>query len=61
MRNPEPISADPERLRSLISDNQALMQHLKHKESTLQSVKESAREILAHAKPNDLSAAGVFC
>lgn len=58
VRNPEPLSADLERIKSQIMDNFALMEQLKHKEGVLKSVKENAREILAHAKPNDAAGAG---
>ncbi|VDK30955.1 unnamed protein product, partial [Gongylonema pulchrum] len=40
-------------------DNQALMEQLRHKEGVLKAVKENAREILAHAKPNDAAAAEI--
>ncbi|KHN76670.1 Dystonin [Toxocara canis] len=53
IRHPDPVSADPERIRSQICDNMALMEELRHKEGALRSVKESAREILEQARPND--------
>uniref|UniRef100_A0A0N5AJF6 GAR domain-containing protein n=1 Tax=Syphacia muris TaxID=451379 RepID=A0A0N5AJF6_9BILA len=53
IRNPDPVSADPERIRSQISDNMALKEELKLKEGALQSVKESADVILKQAKSND--------
>lgn len=52
------MSADPERIRSQICDNIALMEELKRKEGALESVKESARGILEQAKPNDAAIAG---
>lgn len=58
IRNPDPVSSDPERIRSQISDNLALKEELKLKEGALQSVKESAEVILKQAKPNDPAVAG---
>uniref|UniRef100_A0AAF5PYW1 GAR domain-containing protein n=2 Tax=Wuchereria bancrofti TaxID=6293 RepID=A0AAF5PYW1_WUCBA len=59
IRNPEPILADPERIKSQIMDNRSLMEQLKHKEGILRSVKENAHEILVQAKPNDTGAAEI--
>ncbi|KAK6106184.1 Spectrin repeat family protein [Brugia pahangi] len=59
IRNPEPILADPERIKSQIMDNRSLMEQLKHKESILRSVKENAHEILVQAKANDTGAAEI--
>uniref|UniRef100_A0A915B3J8 Microtubule-actin cross-linking factor 1 n=1 Tax=Parascaris univalens TaxID=6257 RepID=A0A915B3J8_PARUN len=59
IRNPDPVSADPERIRSQICDNIALMEELKRKEGALESVKESARGILEQAKPNDAAIADI--
>uniref|UniRef100_A0A0R3RSE7 GAR domain-containing protein n=1 Tax=Elaeophora elaphi TaxID=1147741 RepID=A0A0R3RSE7_9BILA len=59
IRNPEPILADPERIKSQIMDNRSLMEQLKHKEGILRSVKENAEEILVHRKSSDVGAAEI--
>ncbi|VDN02146.1 unnamed protein product [Thelazia callipaeda] len=56
IRNAEAVPADLERIKSQIGENRLLMEQLKHKESVLKSVKESAKEILARAKQNDSAA-----
>lgn len=60
IRNADSISADPDRIRSQISDNISLMEELKHKEGVLLSVKEQAREIMEKAKLNDTAVDGNF-
>ncbi|VBB27153.1 unnamed protein product [Acanthocheilonema viteae] len=59
IRNPEPILADPERIKLQIMDNRSLMEQLKHKDGILRSVKENAEEILVHANSNDSGAAEI--
>lgn len=60
IRNPEAIPIDLERIKSQIMDNRSLAEQLKHKEGVLRSVKENAKEILLHARPNDTVSAGTI-
>ncbi|VDK41941.1 unnamed protein product [Anisakis simplex] len=53
VRHPDPVPAEPDRIKMQLGDIMALKEELKSKEGLLKSVKEYAQEILQEANPED--------
>ncbi len=58
VRHPDPVAAHPQRIRSQIEENCALMNELEQKHSAYQAVKQAADEIVAQASPAEPALAG---
>ena len=59
--NPEPVAAHPEKLRDQIADNRALLEDLDMRMKALDTVRNTADELLNQAAMDDDSAKGEKC